>query len=302
MKKLFILILFLSLLNIFQVSFSAADGYQPLSAIPGLTDTNVTFDSGGTNSSSGSGLSNYIGGLYKWGVALTSGLAVLVIMWGGVGYMTSAGGSGIEEAKGRISAALMGLLLALGSYIILQTINKDLLKTTFNLTPVTVTSTATTDTTATNTATSNTSTNISDLTEGVTSTGCTTSSTGSITCSTNKTVLSDGEVNQDAINAAMAAYGKYEGQVTNKNYIGIMDYSQGSSEPRFYIMNTQTGEITSTKAAHGSGSDPNNTGYATVFSNNEGSYQSSLGSFVATPYYSESMGKDALKWVGEWSQ
>jgi hypothetical protein len=38
----------------------------------------------------------------------------------------------------------MGLLLALGSYIILQTINKDLLKTTFNLTPVTVTSTSNT--------------------------------------------------------------------------------------------------------------------------------------------------------------
>jgi hypothetical protein len=71
-------------------------------------------------------------------VALTSGLAVVVIMWGGVGYVTSAGGGGIEEAKGRISAAIMGLLLALSSFIILKTINQDLLNVNFNLDPLNV--------------------------------------------------------------------------------------------------------------------------------------------------------------------
>jgi hypothetical protein len=110
----------------------AESTYIPLSPIPGLSD------SGAPQANGGSGFSGYIVQLYQWGVALTSGLAVVVIMWGGIGYVTSAGGGGIEEAKGRISAAIMGLLLALSSYIILRTINQDLLNVSFNLNPITV--------------------------------------------------------------------------------------------------------------------------------------------------------------------
>jgi len=153
-KILYILIfVFVStlFLNLDAKVFSAETKYTALSPIPGLTSSDVTLSTSGDKS--GTGLSEYIEGLYKWGVGLTSGLAVLVIMWGGVGYMTSAGGSGVEEAKGRISAALTGLMLALGSFIILQTINKDLLKTTFELSELTVTS----STSSTNTSTSNTS-------------------------------------------------------------------------------------------------------------------------------------------------
>jgi hypothetical protein len=78
-----------------------------------------------------------------------------------------------------------------------------------------------------------------------------------------------------------------------------MDYSQHASASRFYIIDRQTGQITATKAAHGSGSDPNNTGYATQFSNTLGSKQSSLGAFITQPYYSQSMGKPALRLVGQ---
>lgn len=109
------------------------DQYQPLAPINGITDTNSIPPIDSTN-----GLSIYVTQLYKWGVAGASGLAVLMIIWGGVGYVTSAGGGGIEEAKARISAAITGLLLALGSYIILNTINKDLLSTKFDLDPIQV--------------------------------------------------------------------------------------------------------------------------------------------------------------------
>jgi hypothetical protein len=112
------------------VAIAANDKYVPLSPLPSIAGSSPT--------NSSSDFSGYVIQLYQWGVALTSGLAVVVIMWGGVGYVTSAGGGGIEEAKGRISAAIMGLLLALSSYIILKTINQDLLNVNFNLDPLPV--------------------------------------------------------------------------------------------------------------------------------------------------------------------
>ena len=138
MKYFFITLIIFGALSLHQTSFALpTEGYQPLAPLPGLT-----ADKDGKNipvnakEGEESGLSIYVRGLYKWGVALTSGLAVIMIMWGGVEYMTSAGGGGIEEAKKRVSAAIAGLLLALGSYIILQTINRDLVNVHFDLDPI----------------------------------------------------------------------------------------------------------------------------------------------------------------------
>lgn len=136
MKKILItpvLVLLLNLIfvtSVLAVGQSSNGGYQPLAPIPGLTGSSVPMT---TATNGANGFSEYIKLLYKWGVSAASGLAVVVIMYGGVQYMTSAGGGGIEEAKGRIQGAVMGLLLALGSYIILQTINRDLLSTNFAL-------------------------------------------------------------------------------------------------------------------------------------------------------------------------
>ena len=57
-----------------------------------------------------------------------SGLAAFVmIIWGGVEYMTSAGNpTRTSEAKDKIQKALLGLLLILASYLILQVINPEL--------------------------------------------------------------------------------------------------------------------------------------------------------------------------------
>ncbi|MES2409510.1 MAG: pilin [Patescibacteria group bacterium] len=130
MKKLFIIFSLFGILSISQISIGAGTpGYQPLTPITGLTTLPV-----GTNpGSSGTGFSGYLKMLYTWGVAGASGLAVVMIMWGGVEYMTSAGGGGVEEAKKRIQSAITGLLLALGSYLILYTVNRDLLRLDFTL-------------------------------------------------------------------------------------------------------------------------------------------------------------------------
>ncbi len=132
-KKTFILSLIIIILvcfGVYEYAFAASANYVPLAPIPGLTG-GTTLGTNATQSSPG--LSAYLAQLYTWSVAAASGLAVVMIMWGGVEYMTSAGGGGVEEAKKRISASIMGLLLALGSYIILSTVNKDLLKLNFNL-------------------------------------------------------------------------------------------------------------------------------------------------------------------------
>ncbi len=135
MKK-FLILFFITYSVVIIPYFSFGDNgkYTPLAPIPGLSDNVAPIDTE-------NGLSIYVNQLYTWGVALASGLAVMMIIWGGVGYVTSAGGGGIEEAKGRINAAILGLLLALGSYLILKTINPELLKTTFDLATITVNTT-----------------------------------------------------------------------------------------------------------------------------------------------------------------
>ena len=65
--------------------------------------------------------------------------------------------------------------------------------------------------------------------------------------------------------------------VTNKNYLGVYDYSLKSTKNRFFIVNMKTGAVLALHSSHGSGSDPKKTGYASIFSNTSGSNASSLG-------------------------
>lgn len=72
-----------------------------------------------------------LGGIIAWVYTLVigiSGLAAFVmIVWGGVQWMTSAGSpTRTSDAKDRIQKALLGLLLVLSSFLILQVINPEL--------------------------------------------------------------------------------------------------------------------------------------------------------------------------------
>ncbi len=120
-KKIFSLfaLIYVFLTAFVYVSHAATEQYVPLAPIQGVNNPDQTT---GEN-----GLGNYFNAMYKLGVGLATGLAVLMIIWGGVEYATTDAIGGKEEGKERIQNALLGLLLALGSFLILRTVNKDLI-------------------------------------------------------------------------------------------------------------------------------------------------------------------------------
>ncbi len=74
------------------------------------------------------GLSGYLQWLFTFALAVAAAAAVVQIIIGGVQIMMSgANESMLASAKKRISDALWGLLLALSVWLILWTINPDLL-------------------------------------------------------------------------------------------------------------------------------------------------------------------------------
>ena len=72
-------------------------------------------------------LADYIKGVYKYAVSIVSIIAVVMIMVGGLTWLT-AGGSGerIRKAKETISGSVIGLFLVFGSYVLLNSISTNL--------------------------------------------------------------------------------------------------------------------------------------------------------------------------------
>ena len=72
-------------------------------------------------------LAQYIAGIFKYSVAIISIVATVMIMVGGLLYLTSGGSAErVGRAKETLSGAVIGLILALGSYMVLYVINPDL--------------------------------------------------------------------------------------------------------------------------------------------------------------------------------
>lgn len=72
-------------------------------------------------------IGQYVGVIYRYGLAMAAVLAVLMIMIGGVLWLTSAGSpERVSTAKSFITAAISGLTLALLSFVILYTVNPAL--------------------------------------------------------------------------------------------------------------------------------------------------------------------------------
>ncbi len=117
-KILFLLIfgfIFLTSINI-----CSALEFTPEVAIPGFPK-DATIN--------GALLGKVINGFYNYIVWLAGILAVIVIMIAGFQWVTAAGNqSKIGEAKERITGAIIGLVLALSSYMLLNIINPELVK------------------------------------------------------------------------------------------------------------------------------------------------------------------------------
>ena len=118
-----ITILAIVLFSIFYLLFSAAAlaQYQletALPKIPGIPPPS-------------SGLPEYINYLFVFGLGVIGVIALGVMMFGGIQYILAAGNVGkTTEAKEWIYAALTGLGLLLVSYLLLKTINPDLVDLT----------------------------------------------------------------------------------------------------------------------------------------------------------------------------
>ncbi|WEK48236.1 MAG: murein L,D-transpeptidase catalytic domain family protein [Candidatus Andeanibacterium colombiense] len=75
-----------------------------------------------------------------------------------------------------------------------------------------------------------------------------------------------------------------------RDIAGIADFSTHSSFPRFHFANLEQGSVRSFLVAHGSGSDPQHTGFLQWFSNEPGSNSTSRGAYVTWEWYNGKYG------------
>ncbi|MEK7461600.1 MAG: pilin [Patescibacteria group bacterium] len=121
MKKTFLLLIVYFLLSS-TPAFAATD-YTLLAPIP--------LDGAASAPSQTTQAKPYIEGIFKLIIGLATGLAVVMIIFGGIKYMSTDAFTGKSDAKDTIRNAIWGLLLIIAAWLILYTINPQLVK--FNL-------------------------------------------------------------------------------------------------------------------------------------------------------------------------
>ena len=133
MKKIFLLFVVCCVLIVTVPSFAAETPYTLLAPIPlegagaGVTQTTVA--------------SQYIRGVFMLIIGLATGLAVIMIIYGGIKYMSTDAFTGKSEARETIQNAIWGLLLVIAAWLILYTINPKLVEFNLNI-PIQAISTA----------------------------------------------------------------------------------------------------------------------------------------------------------------
>jgi hypothetical protein len=92
-------------------------------------------------------------------------------------------------------------------------------------------------------------------------------------------------VNPRLVAAARASFDKHRSQIRHPGVVGIVDFSKVSSEPRYYLLDTNSGRVSEHHVSHGRGSDPAHSGWLRQFSNRFGSNASSDGAYVTNETY-----------------
>ena len=98
-------------------------------------------------------------------------------------------------------------------------------------------------------------------------------------------ILVDAAIDPKLLARARAAFDTHRGRLRDSRLVGITDFSMASREPRFFILDTDTGKVTSHYVAHGRGSDPGHHGFLERFSNAYGSNATSAGAYLTGDYY-----------------
>lgn len=102
--------------------------FKPLVRLPGMPESFDTAPSAENPCPFGS----YVNMIIKVLLGLYAVLAVIMIVKGGIEYMTSEISSSKEGGKRSITNAILGLAIALSAYLIINTINPRLLNVCFN--------------------------------------------------------------------------------------------------------------------------------------------------------------------------
>jgi len=99
------------------------------------------------------------------------------------------------------------------------------------------------------------------------------------------TVTVDPVIDPRIVARARAAFDRHRASLAEIDTVGIVDFAKASAEPRFFLLDTNSGRVSRHLVAHGRGSDPEHTGFLQRFSNLPGSEASSNGAYVTGDYY-----------------
>ena len=92
-------------------------------------------------------------------------------------------------------------------------------------------------------------------------------------------------VNPMLFQRAKAALATHGASIRNRDTISVVDFSLPSSEPRFHVIHLASNQVESFRVAHGSGSDPDHSGFVEMFSNEFGSHATSNGTYITADTY-----------------
>jgi hypothetical protein len=84
---------------------------------------------------------------------------------------------------------------------------------------------------------------------------------------------------------ALAAFAKHSGHMSERRMMGIADFSVASANPRFHLVNLESGDASAFLVSHGKGSDPDHSGWVQSFSNIPGSEATSSGAYLTGESY-----------------
>lgn len=119
-------------------TFATSHEYTVLAPLPGTTscaDNNLGANCKTT-------LEKYLPGIFKLAIGLSAVAAVLMIVIGGLQYMSTDAIMKKEDGKKRIQNAIYGLVLVIGAWLILNTVNPNLLKLNLKIDDITTTAPA----------------------------------------------------------------------------------------------------------------------------------------------------------------
>ncbi|MBU1179069.1 pilin [Patescibacteria group bacterium] len=129
-----IIFVFAAIGILFIVSFAATNKSLAEILVPNET---FTAHNQTSNPPTVKPFSSYANDVLKFAIVLGGILAVVVITVGGFEYIMAGGNtSTVEKAKNRIWQAILGLLVIIGAWLILSTINPDLVNLNLGITPL----------------------------------------------------------------------------------------------------------------------------------------------------------------------